>query len=130
MAFSEEFWHYYCRDCWPPVSLSRDLVTVPGVGVSRVRSCPVHGPVSVDAVVTFTRSREEQQPCPQSPTPDPMPRSSAGGGAAPELTEDEARLQDLLALYGATRELIREQRDLLGYYDSEADLFGDEPPFG
>lgn len=48
----------------------------------------------------------------------------------PELTEDEARLQDLLALYGATRELIREQRDLLGYYDSEADLFGDEPPFG
>jgi hypothetical protein len=48
----------------------------------------------------------------------------------PELTDDEARLQDLLALYGATRELIREQRDLLGYYDSEADLFGDEPPFG
>lgn len=48
----------------------------------------------------------------------------------PELTEDEARLQDLLALFRATEELIREQRDLLGYYDSEADLFGDEPPFG
>ena len=48
----------------------------------------------------------------------------------PELTDDEARLQDLLSLFRATEELIREQRDLLGYYDSEADLFGDEPPFG
>ena len=34
------------------------------------------------------------------------------------------------ALFRATEELIREQRDLLGYYDSEAELFGDEPPFG
>ena len=50
--------------------------------------------------------------------------------AAPELTDDEARLQDLLALFRATSELIREQRDLLGYYDSEAELFGEEPPFG
>ena len=58
MAFSEEFWHYYCRDCWPPTPLSRDLVTVPGVGVSRVRSCPVHGPVSVDSVVEFDQARE------------------------------------------------------------------------
>ncbi len=48
----------------------------------------------------------------------------------PELTEDEARLQDLLALFRATEELIREQRGLLGYYDSEAELFGEEPPFG
>ena len=48
----------------------------------------------------------------------------------PELADEEARLQDLLALFRATKELIREQRDLLGYYDSEADLFGDEPPFG
>jgi len=47
-----------------------------------------------------------------------------------ELTEDEARVQDLLALFRATKELIREQRDLLGYYDSEAELFGEEPPFG
>lgn len=48
----------------------------------------------------------------------------------PELTDDEARLQDLLALFRATEELIREQRDLLGYYDSEGELFGEEPPFG
>lgn len=48
----------------------------------------------------------------------------------PELTDDEARLQDLLALFHAAKELISEQRDLLGYYDSEAELFGDEPPFG
>lgn len=31
---------------------------VPGVGLSRVRSCPVHGPVSVDTVVEFDGSRE------------------------------------------------------------------------
>lgn len=48
----------------------------------------------------------------------------------PELALEEARLQDLSALFHATRDLIREQRDLLGYYDSEAELFGDEPPFG
>ena len=25
MAFSEEFYRYYCRDCWPPRPLSRPL---------------------------------------------------------------------------------------------------------
>lgn len=46
MAFSEKFWHCYCRDCWPPVSLTRDLVVVPGVGLSvcarapRMARCP------------------------------------------------------------------------------------------
>lgn len=48
----------------------------------------------------------------------------------PELTEEEARLQDLLALFRTTSELIREQRDLLGYYDFEAELLGEERPFG
>ncbi len=48
----------------------------------------------------------------------------------PELTDDEARLHDLLALRTATDELIREQRDLLGYYDTDAELLGDAPPLG
>ncbi|PCC45842.1 hypothetical protein [Brevibacterium aurantiacum] len=45
----------------------------------------------------------------------------------PEMTDEEARLHDLLALHRATVELIREQRDLLGYYDTDAELFGDDP---
>lgn len=42
----------------------------------------------------------------------------------PELSDEEARLQDLLALHRATVELAREQRDLLGYYDTDEELFG------
>ncbi|WP_313451355.1 hypothetical protein [Brevibacterium casei] len=44
----------------------------------------------------------------------------------PELSEEEARLHDLIALRNATTELIRDQRDLLGYYDTDEELFGDE----
>ncbi|MGO1806760.1 MAG: hypothetical protein ACTH01_04270 [Micrococcaceae bacterium] len=44
----------------------------------------------------------------------------------PDLSEEEARLHDLIALRNATTELIREQRDLLGYYDSDEELFGHE----
>lgn len=40
----------------------------------------------------------------------------------PEFTDEEARLHDLLALHRATVELIREQRDLLGYYDTDEEL--------
>lgn len=40
----------------------------------------------------------------------------------PEFTDEEARLHDLLALHRATVELIRDQRDLLGYYDSDEEL--------
>ena len=40
---------------------------------------------------------------------------------------DEEHLHDLLALHKATVELIRQQRDLLGYYDTDAELFGDGP---
>lgn len=43
---------------------------------------------------------------------------------SPELSDDEARLHDLLALRSATEELIREQRDLLGLYDSDTELYG------
>ncbi|WAL40983.1 hypothetical protein BRM1_03725 [Brevibacterium sp. BRM-1] len=39
-----------------------------------------------------------------------------------ELSDEEARLHDLLALHRATVELIRDQRDLLGYYDSDEEL--------
>ncbi len=46
----------------------------------------------------------------------------------PEMTDDEAHLHDLLALHRATKELIREQRDLLGLYDTDAELFGEEDP--
>lgn len=45
----------------------------------------------------------------------------------PEMSDEEAHLHDLLALHGATVELIRQQRDLLGYYDTDAELFGDDP---
>ncbi|WP_206427482.1 hypothetical protein [Leucobacter chromiireducens] len=45
----------------------------------------------------------------------------------PELSDDEARMQDLLALRSAAEELIREQRDLLGHYDTDAELFGEQP---
>lgn len=45
----------------------------------------------------------------------------------PELSDDEARLHDLLALRSATEELIREQRDMLGHYDTDAELFGEQP---
>lgn len=44
----------------------------------------------------------------------------------PELSEEEARLHDLVTLRTATTELIREQRDLLGYYDTDEELFGSE----
>lgn len=44
----------------------------------------------------------------------------------PELSDEEARLHDLIALWNATTELIREQRDLLGYYDTDEELFGRE----
>jgi hypothetical protein len=40
----------------------------------------------------------------------------------PEFTDEEARLHDLLALHRATVELIRDQRDLLGYYDTGEEL--------
>lgn len=40
----------------------------------------------------------------------------------PELTDEEARLHDLLALHRATVELILDQRNLLGYYDSDEEL--------
>lgn len=43
-----------------------------------------------------------------------------------ELSEEEALLHDLIALRNATTELIREQRDLLGYYDTDEALFGHE----
>ena len=46
----------------------------------------------------------------------------------PEMTDDEAHLHDLLALHRATKELIPEQRDLLGLYDTDAELFGEEDP--
>lgn len=39
-----------------------------------------------------------------------------------EFTDEEARRHDLLALHRATTELIREQRDLLGYYDTDEEL--------
>jgi hypothetical protein len=58
MLFSEEFYRYYCDACWPPTSLTRDLITVPNVGVFRVKSCPVHGPVLVEDVVRFNPPRE------------------------------------------------------------------------
>ena len=45
----------------------------------------------------------------------------------PEMSDEEAHLHDLLALHKATVELIRQQRDLLGYYDTDAELFGDDP---
>lgn len=41
----------------------------------------------------------------------------------PDFTDEEARLHDLVALHRATVELVREHRDLLGYYDSDAELF-------
>ncbi|TLK50914.1 hypothetical protein [Glutamicibacter sp. V16R2B1] len=40
----------------------------------------------------------------------------------PELSDEEARLHDLLTLHRAKVELIREQRDLLRYYDSDEEL--------
>ncbi|OXS78233.1 hypothetical protein D9R06_13575 [Kocuria marina subsp. indica] len=45
----------------------------------------------------------------------------------PEMSDEEAHLHDLLALHKATVELIRQQRVLLGYYDTDAELFGDDP---
>jgi len=45
----------------------------------------------------------------------------------PGMGEEEAHLRDLLALHEATVELIRQQRDLLGYHDTDAGLFGDDP---
>lgn len=45
----------------------------------------------------------------------------------PEMTDEEAHLHDLLALHNATVELIRQQRELLGNYDADAELFGDDP---
>jgi hypothetical protein len=47
----------------------------------------------------------------------------------PEMTDEEAHLQDLLALFSATKELICEQRDQMRFYDTDAELFGDDPPF-
>src|SRR5699024_9061553 len=44
----------------------------------------------------------------------------------PEMGDEKAHLHDLLALDKATVELIRQQRDLLGYYDTDAELFGDD----
>lgn len=45
----------------------------------------------------------------------------------PEMSDEEAHLHDLLALHEATVELIRQQPDLLGYYDTDAELFADDP---
>lgn len=45
----------------------------------------------------------------------------------PEMSVEEAHLHDLLALPKATVELIHQQRDLLGYCDTDAELFGDDP---
>ena len=46
----------------------------------------------------------------------------------PEMSEEEeAHLHNLLALHKATVGLIRQQRDLLGYCDTDAELFGDAP---
>lgn len=45
----------------------------------------------------------------------------------PEMSDEEAHLHHLLALHKATVELIRQQRDLLAYYDTDAELFGDDP---
>ena len=44
-----------------------------------------------------------------------------------EMGEEEAHLHGLLALHKATVEVIRQQRDLLGYHDTDAELFGDDP---
>ena len=43
----------------------------------------------------------------------------------PEMSDEEALLHDLLALHQATVELIREQRDFLGYLATDAGLFND-----
>lgn len=48
----------------------------------------------------------------------------------PEMSDEEAHLHDLLALHRATVELIRQQRNLLGDYDTEAELFSDDPDLG
>lgn len=45
----------------------------------------------------------------------------------PDLSDEEARFHDLLALHKATVELIRQQSDLLGYYDTDTELFDDDP---
>lgn len=45
----------------------------------------------------------------------------------PEISDEEAHLHDLLALHKVTVELIRQERDLLGYFDTDAELFGDDP---
>ncbi|RZT66372.1 hypothetical protein [Leucobacter luti] len=44
-----------------------------------------------------------------------------------DMSDDEARLHDLIALHRAVGELAREQRDLLGYYDTDAELLGPSP---
>lgn len=45
----------------------------------------------------------------------------------PEMSDEEAHLQDLLALEQATVELIREQRDFLRHECTDAEPFGDDP---
>lgn len=39
-----------------------------------------------------------------------------------DMAAEEARYQDLIALHAATAELVREQREMLGYYDAAAEL--------
>ncbi|MBC9927233.1 hypothetical protein [Leucobacter sp. cx-169] len=39
----------------------------------------------------------------------------------PEMSDEEAHLHDLLALHRATGDLIREQRDILGHYDTDVE---------
>ena len=45
----------------------------------------------------------------------------------PEMSKEEACMRDLLALHQATAELIREQRDFLGYHGTDLELFSDGP---
>lgn len=44
----------------------------------------------------------------------------------PEFSVEEARLHDFIALRNSTTELIRQQRDLLAYYDSDEELIGND----
>lgn len=44
-----------------------------------------------------------------------------------EMSDEEAHLHDLLALHRATADLIREQRYLLGNYEIDNELLGDDP---
>ena len=44
-----------------------------------------------------------------------------------DMNDAEERLHDLNALHRAVGELAREQRDLLGYYDTDAGLLGPRP---